>query len=192
MLTIFVIAGPTHAGKTTIVNQLLKDHMGLVRIVTSTSRLPRPDEAINDFHFFTKEEFEKKIANNEFFEWAHVHSDYKGILKTSIFNDIPHNKNAIITVNIEGFINMKKNIDKDVYRIVGIFISPPSLIELKHRMERREVKDDDADIRIQNAKLELKEKHIFDYNVINDDLETFIKEVEEIINKEILITRNLT
>lgn len=189
MRTIFVISGPTNAGKTTIVGRLLKDNLGLTRVITSTSRAPRDNEADGvDYHFFSREEFESKINNNEFFEWANVYNDFKGILKSSLYEDIPMDKNIIITLDVQGFMNIKRNIDKNIYRIVGIFILPPSLSELKNRMDKRgQNLNEDAELRLSIAKEEMEYKNLYDYAVINDDLEKCVSEVEAIIKKEDLI-----
>ncbi len=182
MRTIFVISGPTNAGKSTIVDRLLKDNLDLTRVITSTSRPPRVNEKEGvDYHFFSREEFENKINNNEFFEWAQVYNDYKGILKTSLYDDIPHDKNILITLDIQGYMNIKRNIDKNIYNIVGIFILPPSMEELEHRMKLRGANMHDAEIRLKIAKEEMNDRFLYDYNVINDDLETCIKEVKQII-----------
>lgn len=188
MRTIFVISGPTNAGKTTIVGRLLKDNLGLTRVITSTSRAPRDNEVDGvDYHFFSPEEFERKINNNEFFEWASVYNDFKGILKSSLYDDIPMDKNIVITLDVQGFMNIKRNIDKNIYRIVGIFVLPPSLEELKNRMDKRGQNLNDAELRLSIAKEEMKDKDFYDYVVINDNLDKCICEVEAIIKKEDLI-----
>ena len=188
MRTIFVISGPSNTGKSTIVERLLKDNIGVTRIITSTSRAPRNNETNGvDYHFFTKEDFEQKINNNEFFEWACVYDDYKGILKKSIYEDIPHDKNIVITLDIQGYMNIKRNIDKSIYKIIGIFIYPPSIEELKRRMINRGANETDADLRINTAKQEIDDRFLYEYSVLNDNLENCIEEVKNIIKENSLI-----
>ncbi len=187
MQRIFVIAGPTNTGKDTIINRLLQiSELNLVKVVTSTSRLPRPNEVDGkDYHFYTEEKFLKKIKNNEFFEWALVHTNYKGIEKSSIYNKIPFDKDIILQVDIQGYKSLKKLLDFSKYKLIGIFVSPPSMEELKRRMKLRGTETDPVDIkaRIKNAEYEMSHKDIFDYQVINDNLNICINEVVNIIKE---------
>ncbi|MBR1545022.1 MAG: guanylate kinase, partial [Alphaproteobacteria bacterium] len=184
---IFVIAGPTNTGKDTIMKKLLQiSDLNLTKIVTSTSRPPRPNEIDGvDYHFYSKDEFERKIKNNEFFEYALVHRDYKGIEKSAIYNDIPKDKDIILQVDIQGYKSLETKLDFSKYKLVGIFISPPSLDELSRRMKLRATETDPEDIkiRLKNAEFEIANKDIFDYQVVNDDLDTCVNEVVEIIRK---------
>lgn len=187
MQTIFVIAGPTNAGKDTVMRQLLpQKDLNLAKVITSASRPPRPGEIDGvDYHFYSKEEFQKKIDNDEFFEWSIVHNDFKGIQKSSIYNDISKNKNILIQLDIQGFEKIKKNIDKTIYKIIGIFILPPTMDELIRRMKIRNTEHDKADIekRISDAEYEIANRDIFDYVVINDNLNTCVEEIKNIIKE---------
>lgn len=187
MQRIFVIAGPTNAGKDTIMHQLLPDtSLKLVKVVTSASRPPRPGEVDGvDYHFYSRDEFKKKIENNEFFEWALVHNDYKGIQKSSIYNDIPKNKDILIQVDVQGYMNLKRTLDFSNYKLIGIFILPPSMEELKRRMTLRGTEKDpkDIEIRLADAKVEIDDRYLFDYIVVNDNLETAVAEVKNIIHE---------
>ena len=84
-------------------------------------------------------------------------------------------------------MNIKRNIDKNIYRIIGIFIYPPSMEELKRRMEKRGVNITDEEIRLTIAKQEMEERFLYEYCVLNDDLELCIKQVENIITENSLI-----
>ncbi|MBQ8660616.1 MAG: guanylate kinase [Alphaproteobacteria bacterium] len=187
MQRIFVIAGPSNTGKDTIMRRLLQiPELNLVKVVTSTSRPPRPDEIDGiDYHFYTKDEFIKKIENGDFFEWALVHTDYKGIQKSSIYNDIPKDKDIIIQVDIQGYKSLQSTLDFSKYKLIGIFISPPSMDELQKRMKLRgtETNPEDIRIRLKNAEFEMANKDVFDYQVVNDNLEKCTLEVIDIIKK---------
>lgn len=187
MQRIFVIAGPTNTGKDTVMHKLLQiPALNLVKVVTSTSRPPRPNEIDGiDYHFYSKDIFMKKVENGDFFEWAHVHNDYKGIEKSSIYNDVPKDKDIILQVDIQGYKSLKSTLDFSKYKLVGIFISPPSMDELKRRMAIRGTETDPNDIRVrlENAKFEIAHKDIFDYQVINDNLDVCVNQIIEIIKE---------
>ncbi len=191
MQTIFVIAGPTNAGKDTVMHALLpRMELNLARVITSTSRKIRPGEMDGiDYHFYSKEEFEEKIQNNEFFEYSLVHTDYKGVEKNAIYNNISKNKNIIFQLDIQGFEKVNNMIDKDNYKVVGIFIYPPTMDELKRRMHIRATETDPKDIeaRLNSAKYEIEHKDVFDYSVINDNLEMCVEEISNIIKENSII-----
>ena len=188
MQRIFIIAGPTNAGKDTIMKQLLLDKsLNLTKIITSTSRPIRNGETNGiDYYFYTKAEFEDMIAKNDFFEWALVHNEYKGIQKKSIYENRFNERDLILQVDIQGFLKLKQSLNPQRHKLVGIFIMPPSMEELKRRMKIRNTETDPTDIktRLKNAEIEIKNKDIFDYVVINDDLTKCIDEVKNIIRKE--------
>ena len=188
MQRIFIIAGPTNAGKDTIMKQLLLDKsLNLSKIITSTSRPIRNGETNGiDYYFYTKAEFEDMVAKNDFFEWALVHNEYKGIQKKSIYENRFNERDLILQVDIQGFLKLKQSLNPQRHKLVGIFIMPPSMEELKRRMKIRNTETNPTDIetRLKNAEIEIKNKDIFDYVVINDDLTKCIDEVKNIIRKE--------
>ncbi len=188
MQRIFIIAGPTNAGKDTIMKQLLLNKsLNLSKIITSTSRPIRNGETNGiDYYFYTKAEFEDMVAKNDFFEWALVHNEYKGIQKKSIYENRFNERDLILQVDIQGFLKLKQSLNPQRHKLVGIFIMPPSMEELKRRMKIRNTETDPTDIetRLKNAEIEIKNKDIFDYVVINDDLTKCIDEVKNIIRKE--------
>ena len=188
MQRIFIIAGPTNAGKDTIMKQLLLNKsLNLTKIITSTSRPIRNGETNGiDYYFYTKAEFEDMVAKNDFFEWALVHNEYKGIQKKSIYENRFNERDLILQVDIQGFLKLKQSLNPQRHKLVGIFIMPPSMEELKRRMKIRNTETDPTDIetRLKNAEIEIKNKDIFDYVVINDDLTKCIDEVKNIIKKE--------
>ena len=188
MQRIFIIAGPTNAGKDTIMKQLLLDKsLNLSKIITSTSRHIRNGETDGiDYYFYTKAKFEDMIAKNDFFEWALVHNEYKKKKKKSIYENRFNERDLILQVDIQGFLKLKQSLNPQRHKLVGIFIMPPSMEELKRRMKIRNTETDPTDIetRLKNAEIEIKNKDIFDYIVINDDLTKCIDEVKNIIRKE--------
>ena len=187
MQKIFVIAGPSNTGKDTIMHRLFQfPELNLVKVVTSTSRPPRYNETDGvDYHFYSKDEFLRKVDNGDFFEWALVHTSYKGIEKSAIYNDIPKDKNIILQVDIQGFESLKSTLDFSKYKLIGIFILPPSIEELKKRMTLRgtETNLEDIRVRLNNAEFEIAHKDMFDYQVVNDNLDACVNQIVNIIKE---------
>lgn len=178
--TIFVIAGPTNSGKTTVMGRLLAmPELDLAYVVTTNSREPRPDEADGrDYHFVSREKFEEMIAAGLFVEWAVVHNDYKGVQKRSLDIDIPPGKRIILQLDIQGFHAFKRLLPEAEYKIIGIFLVPPSMDELVRRMKLRgELSPEDTAKRMESAKKEMAGRASFDYVIMNDNLEKCIAEV---------------
>ncbi len=185
MQRIFVIAGPTNTGKDTVMHKLLQiPELNLVKVVTSTSRPPRYNEVDGvDYHFYSKDEFLRKVKNGDFFEWALVHTNYKGIEKSAILDDILKDKDILIQLDIQGYKTLQSSIDFSKYKLVSIFIFPPSMEELKRRMAIRgtETNPEDISVRLKNAEYEIAHKDIFDYQVVNDNLDDCVNKIVNII-----------
>ncbi|MDR3126219.1 MAG: hypothetical protein LBT92_01140 [Rickettsiales bacterium] len=184
MQNIFVISSYTNGGKDSVIRRLLGMDLGLVRLITVTSRAMRPGEAEGDpYYFLTRGEFEERIAAGEFLEWAHVHNDYKGNLKSS-FGAVPGDKDIIIQLDVQGYARYREIFAGKPYRIVGIFIDVPSFDVLQERMVARGGDLYDMRKRLDDAKVEREHIGEYDYVVMNDDLDRCVSDVAEIIRKE--------
>ncbi len=132
---IFIVSGPSAVGKTTVVEELLKQSPNIRRIVTCTSRGKRAMEQDGrDYYFFAKEIFVKKIENNEFIEYSEVYGNYYGVLLDTLRKNIEQYQSSILVINGEGFIKIRKAIKNN---IISIFINPPSFQELERRIRER-------------------------------------------------------
>ena len=176
-----VIAAPSGSGKTTIVNKLLNEkNLGLSFSISATSREPRKNEKDGENYFFiTKEEFVKKVSNNEFIEWEEV---YKGVFYGTLISELENakEKNLIFDIDVIGGLNIKRNF-KD--QSLTIFIKPPSIDELEKRLKKRNSETDSSiKIRIDKAKNEILLADKFDYIVENDILEKSYREVFNLVN----------
>jgi guanylate kinase len=182
---LFVISGPSGAGKTSILYKVLNNIPGIEFSVSCTTRKKRKNE-INgkDYFFISKENFKKKIKNDYFLEWAEVHQHYYGTSKEFINMKINEGIDLILDIDVQGGLNvMKQNLDA-----VTIFISPPSYEELKERLVSRKTESDkDIEIRLKNAKWEMKKFTKFKYFLTNQSLNDSIKKLESIIIAERLI-----
>lgn len=178
---VIVISGPSGVGKTTLHKKLKQNSLNSKYSVSVTTRPPRTNEINgNDYFFATEKEFKKMIKNNEFLEWAVVHNYYYGTPSKFVKETLSRGKNVILEIDVQGARRIKK-----LYRnkSVLIFILPPSIDTLKTRLYGRG-KDNrkTIELRLKNAKKELGYITDFDYLVINDNLETAVKKIKNIIN----------
>ncbi len=176
-----IISAPSGAGKTTMVNHLLKKGLGLEFSISATTRTPRGKEQNGkEYYFISTEDFRDKIRKNEFTEWQEVYKDQLyGTLKTEIKRIWADKKHVIFDVDVKGGINLKKIFGNQA---ISIFIMPPSVNDLEKRLLSRAT-DDRAKIkiRVEKAMEEMKLADNFDHIVINDKLDRAQKEVYELV-----------
>lgn len=180
---LFVFSAPSGSGKTTIVRNTLKLFPDFIFSVSATTRQKRDVEIDGkDYFFIPEDEFKNKIDNDEFVEWEKFYGYYYGTLKSFVDDHIACGNTLVFELDVKGAVSLKM-----VYpAAVLIFISPPSIDELKTRLKNRKTETkEDFKKRIERAEMELGYKNQFDYVVINSNLETAKKEVEKIIRKEI-------
>jgi guanylate kinase len=180
---IFVIAAPSGAGKTTITRCILKLFPELVFSISATTRKKRFNEQDGvDYFFITEKDFVEKIEKNEFVEWEKTYDYYYGTFKSFLTENVNNAKNVILEIDVNGALSIKKLIPHSVL----IFIRPPSFEVLVERLKARKTESEkDLHKRIDRVKMELGMADKFDYSVENNELAAAVKEVEEIIKKEI-------
>lgn len=180
---LFVFSAPSGSGKTTIIKNVLDKFPELIFSVSFTTRKKRPSEIDGkDYFFISETEFKNKVENDEFLEWGKFFGYYYGTLKSFIFENLNKGISIVLEVDVKGALNIK-----DVYHdSILIFISPPSINELKIRLFNRKTEsDEDFKKRIERAEMELNFRSKFDYDIINNDLENAKEEVNKIISKEL-------
>lgn len=180
---LFVFSAPSGSGKTTIIKNVLNEFSELSFSISATTRAKRPTEENGiDYFFLNVEEFKKKVENEEFLEWGKFFGYYYGTLKELVFQKINSGISIVLEVDVKGALNIKEVYPDSVL----IFISPPSIDELKSRLKNRKTEsDEDFAKRIERAEMELNYREKFDYNVYNYSLEDAKLEVSEIIKKEL-------
>ena len=184
----FIVSAPAGAGKTTLVRKLTSEFDCVIESISYTSKEPRKGEVEGkDYFFITKDEFEKKIKNDELLEYANVFDNYYGTSKEFVKKYLNKNKHVVLVIDTQGAMNLKNKIDA-----IYIFISPTSMDELKTRMLKRN-QDSEADIekRLQWAEKELKLIGNYDYNVTNDDIEKSYQVLKSIFIAEEHKVKNL-
>lgn len=177
-----MITAPSGTGKTTIYKKILKRHGDLWFSVSFTTRKKRSDETEGiDYFFMDREQFQQKINNDELIEWAMVHNELYGTERDQVDRCLEQGKICILDLDVQGALKvMQKYPDA-----VSIFIRPPSLKELERRLKKRGTESaDKIKIRLVNAKKELEYVSYFQYIVVNDRVESSIRKIEDIIERE--------
>jgi guanylate kinase len=178
-----IFSAPSGAGKTTIVHHILQQNLGLEFSISATSRPKRTVErAGKDYHYFSVEEFRKKISADEFIEWEQVyHDQYYGTLRSEVERIWNNHKHCIFDVDVEGGLNLKSHFGD---RALAIFVKPPTLESLAERLRGRNTETEESlKRRLDKAGLEMAYADRFDEVLINDDLSTACKQAEHLIRK---------
>lgn len=179
---LIVISGPSGAGKGTICKALLEKHKNIYLSVSATTRTPREGEVEGvNYYFLTKEDFEEKVRNNGFLEYANVHGNFYGTPKVNVEKMLEDGKDVILEIDIQGALQVKENFKEGVF----IFILPPSMEELKQRIIKRGSETEESLMtRFKNAYKEINYVSKYNYAVVNDTLEVAVAKVEGIITAE--------
>ncbi len=181
MNIIFIISSPSGAGKTTLSSIIQKKRANSVkRVVTHTTRKPRKNELDKIDYFFTDEEgFKAGIRRGEFVEYAIVHNNFYGTSKKALVDILESGYDALLAIDVAGAKNVMRSFDN----AVSVFILPPSFDEWIKRIKKDGVRQD-MNIRLHTAISELDEVSLFDYCIVNDDIDSSVKSLESIIDSE--------
>ena len=180
---LIIFSAPSGSGKSTIINFLLKQGLNLAFSISATSRPPRGEERDGvEYFFLTPEEFRSRIENNEFLEYEEVYKDrYYGTLKEQVEKQLEAGQNVVFDVDVVGGCNIKKFYGE---RALSVFIQPPSVEELRCRLEGRGTDTPEViESRIAKAEYELSFAPQFDCIIVNDNLETAKAETLKVIKE---------
>ena len=184
---LIVISGPTCAGKDSVMRTLLEQDKNIVRLVTTNSRDKRPDEKEGvDYYFVSREEFEKLIIDDAFFEWVEYRGDFRGTQKKHVQQALATGKDVIWRIDVRGVKNIYEKVKKEIPNSIFIFLGEELSI-LEERMKKRASEDKTwRDWSISRAVWELKQHKDFDYVVWNkeDHLSKTVEIVRMIIEAE--------
>lgn len=165
---LIILAGPAGVGKSTLCERLVAEAPTFERVITATTRPPRPNEVHGrDYHFLTEADFEARQQAGEFLEWAWVHRKYRyGTLKSAVLDRLPHT-NLVMNVDVQGVRSIRvaaTRLPLLERSLVTIFIAPDSLDVLRQRLEGRgPLPAEELARRMQSAELELAERFTYDY-----------------------------
>jgi len=178
MAKLFILSAPSGTGKSTVAGKLLQQVEGIRRVVTATTREPRPGEKPGeDYIFLTKEEFEKGIEEGRFLEYANVYGNYYGTPKDQVEENLKEGYDSLLVIDVQGAFKVKS-----IYpEAVSVFLLPPSLEELRRRMIGRGYRDKNAQVRLETARGEIPCAKKFDYIIINDFVDKAVEQLKSII-----------
>ncbi len=175
------MSGPSAVGKDAILAAMKQAGKPYFFAVTATTRQQRPGETDGvHYHFITRKDFEGMIEDGELLEWANVYGNFYGVPKRPVIGALAEGKDAIVKVDIQGAKTIKSNMPQ----AVSIFISPPSMAELRRRLITRKTETEtDLNLRLKTAEEEMKAVSSFDHVVVShrDQINRAISEIEAII-----------
>ncbi|MBR2359598.1 MAG: guanylate kinase [Bacteroidaceae bacterium] len=183
MNKLIIFSAPSGSGKSTIINYLLEQDLHLAFSISATSRPPRGQEQHGvEYFFLSPEEFKERIANDEFLEYEEVYQDrFYGTLKSQVENQLNAGQNVVFDVDVVGGCNIKQFYGD---RALSVFIQPPSIEELRKRLEGRGTDAPEViESRIAKAEYELSFAPKFDVIIVNDNLETAKAEALRVIRE---------
>jgi guanylate kinase len=178
---LFIVSGPSGAGKGTLVRNLVDRVPGSWLSVSATTREPRPGEQEGvHYYFLSSDDFREQVDTGGFLEWAEVHGERYGTLRSPVQERIDSGFSVIIEIDPQGAMQVKDQMPESVL----IFVKAPDIEELRHRLEGRGSEtEDQIESRLDTAKEELTFAGTYDFVVINDDVSRATDELEAIVKR---------
>ena len=188
-----IFSAPSGSGKTTLVKHLLSTNpndLGFSISASTRDKRGRIEQHGKDYYFLTPEDFKQKIDTDEFIEWEEVYEgNFYGTLKSELHRMWNENKVPLLDIDVQGAIHVKQQFPDTS---LSIFIEPPSIEELRRRLESRDTETAESlQARINKASYELSLKNKFDHIIINDQLERACKEAEEAVKEFLKPSKSL-
>ena len=172
---ILIVSGPSGSGKSTLCNAMFREFRDLEFSVSCTTRAPRGEERDGvEYHFLTRGQFEEHIGQDHFLEYAEVHGNFYGTLKSEVFDRTERGIDVLLDIDVQGALSIKKRFSSDPVfgaRLESLFIAPPGYAELERRLRGRGT-DPEQSIRkrLENSKREMTFWREYDYVIVNADL----------------------
>ena len=179
---LIVLSGPSGVGKDTLLERLIEICEDVHRSVTFTTREPREGERPGvDYHFVSMDEFRRMAEQGEFLEYAQVHGHLYGSSLRRVQEMRQMNQDVVLKIDVQGGLTVKQKVPEAVM----VFIAPPSIEELEHRLRSRYTDSEEAITkRLLDARKEIEQIPRYDYLVVNDEVETAVEKLRAIITAE--------
>ncbi len=179
---LFIISGCSGVGKGTLLKMFLEKNPDIKISVSATTRPPREGETNGvNYFFISKENFITSVQNNEFLEWAEFSGNYYGTKKSFVEKTLQNGFDLILEIDVQGANQVKTKMPDSI----TVFIMPPSLETLENRLRGRHTEDEETiQKRLHEASREIEAGKKFDYQVINDNIETALNELQNIFISE--------
>ena len=176
---LFVLSGPSGAGKGTLRRRLFERVPDLAYSVSCTTRQPRPGETDGvDYRFLSEEDFRVRISRGDFLEWARVHDHFYGTRAEDVREILDRGRDVVLEIDVQGALQVKRLIPE----AVTLFIDPPSVEELERRLSCRGTEaPEERRLRLMNAKAEMEQARSYDHRVVNDHLEEALEDLAHLV-----------
>ncbi len=178
---LFVVSGPSGAGKSTV-TKIVREELNIPLAISATTRKPRVGE-INkvDYYFLTVEDFKEKIKEDGFLEYANVHGNYYGTLRSEVEIKLNSGQNVILEIDVQGGEQIKEKFPEACL----VFFKAPDKEELEKRLRGRNTDSEEViQVRLKNALLELEYENKYDVVIVNHAIEVAVEELKDVIKKE--------
>ena len=184
---LFIISGPSGSGKGTLMDYAVENFSSIQHVPTYTTRKPRPKEIPGkDYNYLSEQEFYQLVESGEIFEYTKTYGDYMYGSPHSLIKKV-HDKNLVVELDYKGMFRIKS---VSQHRVISIFVMPPDIETLLQRITKR-FKEDNLENRIKVLSEQLQFAWAYDYVIVNNDLQDYLRDVHTVLSAELLRSKGI-